>query len=86
MAIIDVLRGGDDTSKEKLNNEITEALQNHKFDAIILDAGGNLFSEEIEKYYYKKETIFDDNNIFQPITGIKKRPEFIYVPKKESNQ
>jgi 4-amino-4-deoxy-L-arabinose transferase-like glycosyltransferase len=79
MAMIDILRGNDARAKIKLNNEIQQAIREKKFAAIILDI--RRFEFDIEKYYKIKELVFTNKEVFWPVTGLRRRPEFIYVPK-----
>lgn len=67
--------------KDKLIAEIKQAMREKKFSAIIIDSFEPWYPPDMEKYYIKKEKIFDGETEFLPITGMKTRPEFIYVPK-----
>lgn len=69
--------------KTELINEIKQAMREKKFSAIIIDSFEPWYPPDMEKYYIKKERIFDDETIFFPVTGMKTRPEFIYVPKSQ---
>lgn len=68
--------------REQFIAELTHAIRQKMFDAIIIDSFEPWYPPEMEKYYEKKERIFNDEDVFFPITGMKTRPEFIYVPKK----
>jgi hypothetical protein len=61
--------------------ELKEAMREQKFSAIIIDSFEPWYPPDMEKYYKKKERVFNDEKVFFPITGMKTRPEFIYVPK-----
>jgi len=67
--------------KEPLRKEFIAAIREQKFGAIILDSPGWYFQEEIEKYYRKERTVFDDDTVFWPVAGKRTRPKFIYVPR-----
>jgi len=82
MTMIDVLRGNDARTKIKLNNEIQQAIREKKFAAIILDS--HRFGFDIEKYYKIKEPVFTNKEVFWPVTGSRRRPEFIYVPNNDN--
>ncbi len=70
---------------KKIMNELSQAIKEKRFDAIILNAPNDpwliLFREKVEKYYSIKQPAFDNKTAFWPVTGRKARPEFIYVPK-----
>jgi 4-amino-4-deoxy-L-arabinose transferase-like glycosyltransferase len=80
VAVEDVLGGGSESSF-KLNNEIREAISKKKFSVIILDHL-NWFSKEVEKNYIRQGTIFNNDKAFWSITGMRTRPNFLYVLKK----
>lgn len=61
--------------------ELKEAMREQKFSAIIIDSFEPWYPPDMEKYYKKKERIFNDKKVFFPVTGMRTRPEFIYVPK-----
>mgnify|MGYP001574893178 FL=1 len=65
-----------------LANEIRQAIQQHKFDIIILDGNKwSPFQEHIDKFYKLQSRVFDNPFVFWTKTGMYTRPEYIYVPK-----
>ena len=89
MAIGDILRGNNGEIKTYLINDISAAIKNKKFGAIILDTNGSIapfdtamFQKDIEQNYILEESILLSDNVFVPVTGLKTIPKFIYVPKK----
>jgi hypothetical protein len=80
MAIVDVL-GSYSPAKAKLIDEIKQEIRKRRFSAIILDAPW--FPEVSEKYYSRQGAVFDSPTIFWPVTGLRTRPEWIYVPKRD---
>ncbi len=76
MAMDDILRAADDEIKDNLVDEIRAAIRRKQFSAIILDSPW--FTEEIEESYTLSRGIFDNADVFWPVTGMKTRPEMIY--------
>jgi 4-amino-4-deoxy-L-arabinose transferase-like glycosyltransferase len=68
--------------KDKIIDEIKQAMREKKFGAIIIDSFEPWYPPDMEKYYVKKERIFEDESVFFPVTSMRTRPEFIYVPKR----
>ncbi|MBI5056265.1 MAG: glycosyltransferase family 39 protein [Nitrospirae bacterium] len=66
--------------KARLIDEIKEAVREKKFSAIIIDSFEPWYPYDMDKYYVKRERIFDDEKVFIPVTGTETRPEYIYVP------
>jgi len=85
MALFDIIFKGDDVViKEKLRFEIIQAIKKKRFSAIIIDYENSWwFQHVVEKYYTKGKLIFEDTDSFWPVTGMKTRPEYIYIPENE---
>jgi hypothetical protein len=79
VAVTDALRGGNEPARQELTGEIMTAIQQQKFAAIILNAPW--FPEELERYYRLERRVFPDDQVCFPVTGLKTRPEFVYVPR-----
>jgi hypothetical protein len=79
MALNDVLRMEDSKIQRKLEDEIATAIQSGTYDAIVLDEPWYWFMDEIEQAYEFKGSLFDRNDIFWPVSGVRLRPEFLYV-------
>jgi hypothetical protein len=70
-------------------NEIRDAIREKRFAAIILDSpdeGFPLTREEkdyleINKHYKFQKKVFKDDSVFWPVSGMKTRPENIYIPR-----
>lgn len=80
MAIDDVLKSKG-IVRDKLESEIRASIREKKFSAIILDSFEPFWKKEIENYYDMKKEIFKAGQDYLPVNGVKKRPEFIYIPK-----
>jgi len=76
MAIEDVLRGSDGEVKDKLRENIADAIRSKRFAAIILDRPW--FIEEIEQAYVLTRRLFRDRRVFYPVTGRSTRPNMVY--------
>lgn len=82
-AIRDVLQGNESPTKVKLLNEIHQALTERRFDYIVLD-DATWFPELIERNYAGWKQVFEDRDAFWPVTGYQRRPEVIFVAKKDA--
>ena len=80
MVLIDLLIHDKGPIGKKLFHEIRQAINEQKFSAIILD-NKKFFQYDTDKFYKKSGPVFQDKNVFWPVTGARNRPEFIYVPK-----
>jgi hypothetical protein len=80
MAMNDVLRGDPEGAGKKLRGEIYQAIAHKRFGAVIVDY--DWAKQELERYYDFAGRVFDGDKVFWPVTGMRTRPEKIYVPKK----
>jgi len=78
MAIGDVQRG-DSVIGRELSKEISEALRNQKFDALFLDA--RWFPDTVLTYYTSTGFIFEQKDVFFPVTGFNVRPKYYFIPR-----
>ena len=75
--------------KEKFPTALLEKISKKEFSAIIYDwdispATGNPVEQAITKYYNKNTVIpYQNPYTFMPVSGLKVRPQIIYVPGKE---
>ena len=83
MALNDVLRIEDSDIQRKLEGEIAAAILSGKYEAILLDEPWYWFMDEIEQAYEFKGSLFDRNDVFWPVAGVRLRPEFLYVRRTE---
>ena len=80
MAIADILRAGEGAVKDDIQNEITGAIRERRFAAIIVDRDWH--QEDLEAHYELRGSAFNDASVFWTRTGLRTRPERIYVPKR----
>ena len=83
MAVYDVARAQDQNGA-RLINEFTQAVKNGKFKAIVLDSNRDLIPWDLNNVYqsYKpKKDLFEDLDVYWPVTGMRTRPQIIYVRK-----
>ncbi|RJO60636.1 hypothetical protein C4544_04820 [candidate division WS5 bacterium] len=84
MGMRDVLTTSDEKHvqiKKRLVDDIKQAMREKKFGAVIIDSFEPWYPFDMRDHYVEKEKIFDDENVFYPVTGMRTRPEFIYAPK-----
>jgi 4-amino-4-deoxy-L-arabinose transferase-like glycosyltransferase len=80
-AITDIIRAGDCPAKTKLIDQINQAITERRFNAIILDT--HWFQDLTDKHYTQERAVFTSPDVFWPVTGLRTRPQLVYVPKKE---
>jgi hypothetical protein len=75
--------GGNETSAgATLVEELTQAISERRFGAIILDSypmPANIV-QCVEEHYVSQGPVFDSRSLFWPMTGKFTRPELLYVP------
>jgi 4-amino-4-deoxy-L-arabinose transferase-like glycosyltransferase len=76
MAMNDVLRGDEDGGGDKLRKEIAGVIRARSLGAIVVDY--DWLRGDIEQFYKKRSELFDEADVFWPITGNRTRPEIIY--------
>ena len=80
MAICDVLNAGPSEVGNRLLSEIGQAIEQHRFSAIVIDHPF-LLQDVILAHYRVQSRAFSTENVFWPRTGVRTRPEFILVPR-----
>jgi len=80
MALQEVLRSRT-PEKEAVEREIAEALRSRRFALVLLD-GNSGFLPDFDRYYVEKARVLQGKE-FYPVTGAKRRPEILYVPRRE---
>jgi hypothetical protein len=80
MALTDVLRAGEGPVKDDIQREIEGAIRERRFAAIITD--GDWHEKDLEAHYELRGSAFDDASVFWTRTGVRTRPERIYLPKR----
>ena len=81
-AIWDVVRGNCDTrGKQILQDSLNEAIRGRRFDLIILDSDWNFVSPDLAISYQRRRDLFRDPNVFYTVTGWRRRPTEVFVPR-----
>jgi 4-amino-4-deoxy-L-arabinose transferase-like glycosyltransferase len=65
--------------QQRMQNEIRDAIRNHRFAAIIMDA--HALPEEWRPYYTLQGPVFQSSDVFYPVTGWRTRPKAVFVPR-----
>lgn len=68
--------------QEILSNDLNHAIQQQKFDVIILDTNWNVCCKEINHYYVLSGEVFPDDDVFFTVTGWRIRPTHIYTARR----
>jgi hypothetical protein len=79
MAIADILRAREGPVRDGIEREIEDAIRERRFAAIIVDR--DWYEEDLEAHYELRGRAFDDDDVFWTRTGLRTRPERIYVPR-----
>jgi hypothetical protein len=82
-SISDIMVGDDGPIKDKLYDEITQAIGRQRFDALVLDSPW--FPKLTDKYYKPDRMLFDHPDVFWTVTGMRTNPQIIYVPRTNEN-
>jgi hypothetical protein len=80
LAIDNVLLDDPGPVREELAREMTRALAEHRFSAVLLESDGR-YAKTILRDYEVEERLFADPSVFWPVTGGRLRPEFLCVPR-----
>ncbi len=75
--LYDILRSQNDSIRIRLQNQLNDAFARQRFDAIILDA--RWYDPVFLNHYQFERFVFSKPDIFYPVTGMRLRPEFIYM-------
>ena len=78
-SLFDISHGDRSQVGQEFIENLTGAIKSRKFKAIFLDAPR--ITQNFDKYYRLEKKLFDKNDVFWPVTGMKTRPEFIFVPR-----
>lgn len=78
-AVSDVLRATRGPASEALAAEIEQAIATGRFAAIIVDTHRE-FPAVLEMGYWEDRTVFAEPDVFWPMTGYRKRPEYVFLP------
>ena len=78
-AIDDVSRGTNRQLIDELDAQLTQAVAGGRFGAIIIDGAGWPFHEEMSRRYDHKGRLWRDPAVLMPRTGLKTRPEELYL-------
>ncbi len=81
MQVFDVLKVGLPES-EALAEEHRAAIRARRFRAIVIDEPESyFFMPELEAAYVRERELFTDPAVFFPVTGMRTRPQYVYVPR-----
>ena len=79
MAFTDVLSADPSETATRLFREVAAAIAQRRFSAIILDGPSDL-DAVVRDEYVPQTPVFSSENVFWPRTGMRTRPEWIFVP------
>jgi hypothetical protein len=86
MMVFDVLKVQRPES-EALAEEHRAAIRARRFRAIVLDEPEEyVFLPEVEASYVRDRVLFADPGVFFPVTGMRTRPQYVYVPRKPTTE
>jgi hypothetical protein len=82
MAIYDIIRAGGDRQRDRLLEALTCAIRQQRFAMVVVDRADPWLQPELDTSYVVRKRAFDDPRAFWPVTGLRIRPELIYVPRR----
>jgi 4-amino-4-deoxy-L-arabinose transferase-like glycosyltransferase len=80
-SLFDISRGDRTNIGNEFQDELISAIRNQKFKAIFLDVPR--ITTSFDEYYKTEKILFNKSKAFYPVTGMKTRPEFLFVPKEK---
>jgi len=80
LAMDNVFLDDDGPARQDLQAGLVEALAARRFAAVVLESDGR-YAPLILSAYEARERLFDDPNVFWPVTGGRLRPEALCLPK-----
>ena len=80
MALYDVVLAGPSQTEDRLLQEIVQAIKRQRFSAIILD-GPFTLQDTLMDYYALQSGVFRSEDVFWTRTGMRTRPQGIFVPR-----
>jgi hypothetical protein len=83
MAFMAVAKSGTGAVERGLFEEFRKDLQQHRWQTIVLDKGDWLW-DEVACCYAPTVPVFEHDQDFWPVTGMRRRPEVIFVPRADS--
>ena len=83
MSFMDVIRSGPDSSTTRLMQQLRDALRGRRWAAVVLD-NRDWLADEVQTSYAPRSLAIPSNWVFWPLTGMRRRPMTVYVPKPDS--
>lgn len=80
MSFMAVAKSGDDTTATRLREQLRLAIAERRWDWVILDTRDWLF-DQIDDAYEPRYDPFRSDSAFWPVTGMRRRPEAVFVPR-----
>jgi len=81
MAVWDVARGGDREASDRLLWQITGAIRQQRFAAVMVDT--EVYAQPDLDIYYSRHPILYEREAFYPVTGMRTRPKWVCLPRRE---
>jgi len=83
MSLMAVAKSGDDSTATRLRDQLRAAIEERRWDWVILDTRDWLY-EEVGAAYELRWNPFRSDSAFWPVTGMRRRPEAVFVPRPDS--
>jgi hypothetical protein len=80
MAVWDVARGSDSDAAGSLLSEITAAIRERRFAAVIVDS--DVFAQPDLDLHYDRHPMPYEGDVFYPVTGMRTRPQYFCLPRR----
>jgi signal transduction histidine kinase len=78
-AVTDIMRAGSPDDRDRLSQELHDAMATHRFKLIVLDRLDTWLEQDLGRYYHRIGDAFERDGLWT-LTGYRTRPRWVYVP------
>lgn len=86
IAFFDVVRGDPAGDGPRMRRELQSAFREQRFAAVVVGGRERLFERDLERHYFRAETLFERWPDVHPRSGFPIRPAYLYLPRSESDE
>ncbi|HMK36823.1 MAG TPA: glycosyltransferase family 39 protein [Desulfomonilaceae bacterium] len=69
---------------DELVRQVKGAIRHQRFAAIVTDGSLSVGEAELNEFYEREKPVFDNEEVFWPVSEFKMRPRWIYIPRSRS--
>ena len=79
MTLVEVIvKTAESEARSRLIEEVETAIRERRFEWILVDADWDRTNEWVQPHYEWTQSVFPEDDVFWPVTGLRVRPERIY--------